>query len=161
MNDNFVGNKFGKLTVIQKSASPNPKYTVWQCKCECGAIKDFVKHHLTSGHTKSCGCGKRFTKVEHHGKYFTREYRTWAGMKCRCENPNQPCFKYYGGSGITVCKGWRNSFLTFLRDMGSCPDGMEIDRIDNTLGYFPGNCRWTDHKTNMQNRRRSHKESAR
>lgn len=39
-----------------------------------------------------------------------------------------------------------------LRDMGECPDGLEIDRIDNNKGYEPGNCRWATHQQNCQNR---------
>ena len=36
--------------------------------------------------------------------------------------------------------------------MGECPIGYQIDRMDNTKGYYKENCRWVDPKTNMSNR---------
>jgi len=39
--------------------------------------------------------------------------------------------------------------------MGCCPDrGMTLDRIDNRIGYEPGNCQWATMAA--QNRNRSH-----
>ena len=73
-------------------------------------------------------------------------------MIARCHNPQNKRFGDYGGKGITVCERWRKSFATFLRDMGPMPEGMQIDRIDNTQGYKPGNCRWATPKQNMANR---------
>lgn len=37
--------------------------------------------------------------------------------------------------------------------MGVCPPGFEIDRIDNSDGYRPGNCRWVSHSVNNRNKR--------
>ena len=50
----LTGQKFGKLTVISKSASRNGK-TYWLCRCECGAEKEVQTSHLRSGAIKSCG----------------------------------------------------------------------------------------------------------
>lgn len=51
---NLAGERFGKLTVI--SLTSNDKYTIWHCKCDCGAEKDFYQHNLTNGKATSCGC---------------------------------------------------------------------------------------------------------
>jgi hypothetical protein len=58
----------------------------------------------------------------------------------------------YGGRGITVCLRWRR-FENFLADMGSCPDNLTLDRINNDGNYEPGNCRWTTWEEQMLNRR--------
>lgn len=48
---NLVGQKFGKLTVIE----PVPPF-YQKCICECGKIIVVETSNLTSGNTKSCGC---------------------------------------------------------------------------------------------------------
>lgn len=51
----IVGEKYGRLTVIQRVVID--KKTMWVCRCECGNItKPIRKDSLVSGHTRSCGC---------------------------------------------------------------------------------------------------------
>lgn len=85
---------------------------------------------------------------------FKREYRAWQAMINRCENPNMLHWENYGGRGITIAPVWRQSFQQFLDDMGPCPSGFSLDRIDNNGPYTPGNCRWTDRTTQSRNSRR-------
>lgn len=72
---------------------------------------------------------------------MTIEYRAWDSMRQRCNNPNHRQYANYGGRGIIVCKRW-NEFVNFLADMGRRPAGKSLDRIDNSKGYYPSNCRW-------------------
>lgn len=80
----------------------------------------------------------------------TREYSAWKAMKSRCYSPSSR--KDYKEKGITVCNRWLNSFDNFLDDMGECPEGYTLDRIDNNKGYCKDNCRWADYKTQSGNR---------
>ena len=57
-----------------------------------------------------------------HGMSKTREYKTRQSIIQRCENPNDPSYKYYGGRGIKVCERW-HSFENFYEDMGVRPKG--------------------------------------
>jgi hypothetical protein len=91
-----------------------------------------------------------------HGKSRSKTYRAWSGLKQRCFNQKEKQFKDYGGRGITVCERWVNSFEAFLADMGECPEGMSIDRIDNDGNYEPGNCHWTTKKEQSRNTRGNH-----
>jgi hypothetical protein len=74
-------------------------------------------------------------------------------MRQRCENPEGIDYGYYGGRGIRVCRRWQ-SFEAFYADMGPRPTpAHEIDRIDNSGDYAPGNCHWTTRIVNSNNRR--------
>lgn len=74
---------------------------------------------------------------------MTPTYVSWVAMKARCNNPNSAKFHRYGAAGVKVCREWNQSFETFLLDMGERPSlGHTLDRIDNAIGYQPGNVRW-------------------
>lgn len=53
--------------------------------------------------------------------------------------------------GVTICARW-DDFSLFLADNGERPPGLTLDRIDNKLGYQPGNCRWATQAQQQNNR---------
>lgn len=72
-------------------------------------------------------------------------------MRQRCNCPTAHNYKHYGGKGIKICERW-NDFANFLADMGHRPSPKHsIDRIDNTKGYEPGNCRWATQAEQVRN----------
>jgi len=107
----------------------------------------------------SCGCiRKQMLAIVakpniKHGLSHTRAYKCWEHMKQRCFNPRTESFPYYGGRNIGICKRWLR-FENFYADMGDPPPGMSIHRINNDLGYFPGNCIWASWSVQNANRRR-------
>lgn len=52
---NLIGQKFGRLTVIEQAPSRKGK-TYWKCLCDCGKYKEVQTRHLRNGKIRSCGC---------------------------------------------------------------------------------------------------------
>lgn len=87
------------------------------------------------------------------GLVDTREYSIWTNMKTRCTNPKSDDWENYGGRGIKICDRWINDFKAFLSDMGTCPTGLSLDRINNDGNYSPENFRWATSAQQHANRR--------
>ena len=87
-----------------------------------------------------------------HGLRKHPIYIKWAAMMRRCYNPSQQNYERYGGSGITVDLRWHD-VVNFYHDMGDCPEGLTLDRIDPTQGYYKQNCRWATVKEQNDSRR--------
>lgn len=151
------GSVVGRLTVISKSSERTKNGSVlWICECSCGNTVSVQSSTLNNGLKQSCGCLEketRKTRRSTHGMSRTREYNSWLSMKQRCEYEKADSFEYYGGRGIKICREW-NNFGMFLSDMGLCPPGMSLDRIDVNTQYCKGNCRWTTASVQGYNTRR-------
>ena len=84
------------------------------------------------------------------------EYKCWHGMLDRCNNPNNPSYKSYGGRGIRVCDRWNpakgGSFTNFFKDMGQKPNSeASLDRINPDGDYSPENCQWANKRVQAHN----------
>jgi hypothetical protein len=147
----LTNQRFGRLVVLRPCGRDKWGKLLWECRCDCGEIKIVGKHDLLTGNTRSCGCLAREVRAANLKQVFnrekqqgdqTREARVWRNMIHRCCRPGATGYRYYGGRGIKVCERWRHSYANFLADMGRCPEGCSIDRINNDGDYEPGNCRW-------------------
>jgi hypothetical protein len=96
-----------------------------------------------------------------HTKPKSKFYLVWDGMKQRCLNKNHKRYDDYGGRGIGISEEWIE-FINFLRDMEpeyskaqeAYPgESLQLDRIDNDMGYCRSNCRWVPATINMLNQR--------
>jgi len=153
--EDITGHTFGRLTVVEFSGYRD-RYRYWKCLCDCGLTKTVQETHLRNSHTQSCGClrlERATASNTTHGMAKSREYACWLNMKNRCNNPKHQVYHQYGGRGISVCPRWNDSFRAFHADMGTMPEGLELERLDNNAGYGPDNCTWADRVTQMMNRR--------
>ena len=84
----------------------------------------------------------------------SRTYRIWAGMLTRVRNPNHKGSVPYHKRHLDYDPRW-DDFANFLSDMGKCPEGLSLDRIDNDKGYWPENCRWATRAMQSRNTSRN------
>lgn len=151
----MIGKKYGRLTILKLDETKSGRHKYYICECECGNKKSVRLDCLKSGNTKSCGCLIHEPKGD--GRTKEKLYHVWAGIKDRCNNPNNAKYQDYGGRGIKVYPEWNGShdyinFKNWALNNGY-RNGLSIDRIDVNGNYEPNNCRWTTQKVQTRNMR--------
>jgi hypothetical protein len=147
----ITGQRFGKLVAIEQLGISYGRMQ-WLCRCDCGKETRCNSNNLRTGGVVSCGCYKLEVQTK-HGRSRTPEYRAWIDMIRRCTSSHCQVYKHYGARGIKVCKRWVDSFEAFFKDMGLRPKGMSIERINNSKGYTPSNCKWATKSEQNFNKR--------
>lgn len=120
----YIGQVFGRLTIVSEAGKVANGTVLWNCQCTCGNTKHIRSSDLNSGRVNSCGCllsevssarAKEIFKT--HGMTASPTYIAWHNLKARCTNPNDAHYHRYGGRGIGFDPNW-TSFEAFLADMG-------------------------------------------
>ena len=150
-----IGDKFGYLEVIdfKEQGKTRKSYLV---KCVCGnyAIKGACRLLGSKNRRpdKSCGCKQK--AVNGNSIKHKRIYSIWQCMVRRCHDKTRENYSRYGGAGVVVCEQWRKDFISFLEWslVNGYADKLTIDRIDNTKGYEPSNCKWSNYFEQAQNK---------
>ena len=102
---NLIGQKFGRLTIIEKVDSVftgGKKRGAFKCKCDCGNEIIALRENLLQGNTKSCGClqaelyknnqtditNQKFGKLT---ALYPTEKRKWKCVvwHCKCDCGNE------------------------------------------------------------------------
>lgn len=155
MPHNLAGQRFGRLIALRSEGKDRHGHWIWCCACDCGTSVSIVRGSLINRLTQSCGCLHRELLIERqttHGMSQSSTFNIWADMRQRCQNPNDARYEDYGGRGITVCDRWE-AFSNFLADMGERPEGLTLDRRDNSGPYEAKNCRWVSIDVQANNKR--------
>lgn len=146
------GSKFGKLTVIEEAERyilPSGQTNrAFLCKCDCGKEKKIRLAHLVRKRINSCGCLPR----NRNGKSNNPLYKVWRSMRERCAKNAIDSHRYYQ-RGISVCDEWMECYHCFMDwAEGKYKKGLQLDRINNSLGYSPENCRFVTCLENQNNK---------
>lgn len=146
---------FLELTYLGEAGVNRHQKQLWRMRCSCGKETTVLASHVRTGKTKSCGHLRTLGLNKRHGQKHTRLYSIWCNMRSRCNNPQNPAYKNYGGRGIDVHPTW-DDFLVFARDVGSPPTPTAtLDRVNNELGYCPTNVRWAERRVQARNTRQN------
>lgn len=152
----ITNKRFGRLICVR-----HVQGQWWECLCDCGTVKNIRSGDLRTGKTRSCGCLNSETTTNRnrvnnpsravHGLAETPTYCSWAAMIHRCYDPKTVGYSQYGAKGITVCEFLKESPSNLVLKIGKRPEGMSLDRIDGSLGYFCGSCSDCKSKGNKPN----------
>jgi hypothetical protein len=156
-----AGHRQGRLVVVSFVKRKN-KRDYWLCQCDCGkqVTTACVGATRKTNISRSCGCitiDRHKARIIPGGAPSARiEYRSYSAMLMRCYKINCRGYRHYGARGITVCGRWRNSYQTFLEDMGERPSiEYTLERNDPNGNYEPSNCRWATWEDQHKNKRNS------
>lgn len=158
---NFIGQRFGKLTVLELAGHKRNEY-LWKCICDCGKMLeiDATSTRLRHGRVKSCGC----LKSEEWNGPLGENHAAWTGYK---EIPGATWTRIKRGASIrklsfnlTIEDGWD----LFIKQERKCAlSGVEIyfsprsneagtasfDRKDSLKGYELDNVQWVHKDVNL------------
>ena len=154
----FIGKQFGFLRITNIIHKDGRSFA--EFKCDCGNVGFAYLSNIIEGRKTSCGCRQKFLYATHgmnykHGMSNQPIYNTWNKMVNRCYKKDERSYPFYGGSGIRVCKEWKNDFMAFYKwamEHGY-KKGLSLCRNDIRKGYNPDNCRFDKVGSQGSNRR--------
>ena len=151
----ITGEVYGQLTAICRTENKNNNGCyIWLFNCSCGneVLREIGNLRSSRYRRESAKCnncsllalGKRSTT---HGMSYKghKTYKSWTKIKERCFTETNKDYYKYGAVGISMYAEWKDNFQAFYDYIGDPPDKesrYSIDRIENSLGYVPGNIRW-------------------
>lgn len=132
-----VGDRAGSKVITSVEGS----VVQWRCDT-CGTMGSMTSRGW--GMARTC-CGGEFVRNRN------RLLIVWTDIKSRTSDPNHPAYSRYSQLSVS---GW-NSFSEFSdwAKSNGYRYGLDIDRIDNSKGYSPENCRFVTRSENNRNRK--------
>lgn len=163
-NNNIIGQKFGKWTVLSADKS-RPRY--YWCRCECGTERSVFGSGLTTGRTLSCGCLNNNTAMrekmsgvrastslryqeevgKHIGSLTILGLNGPYNFSCLCDCGKKfTAAKYSVMSGNTISCGCKRAATYKQNKLNEYSQkiGVEINHLRVDKCYFKNNNFWYD-----------------
>lgn len=144
------------MLLPNERVSRKRRYGIYECPF-CKVHFKTVTADVKNGKSTKClSCARKVSTNAKHNDSKTRLYNIWCSIIGRVENKKNKSYEDYGGRGVTICDEWRNNYPSFKKWalQNGYSNSLKIDRVDNDLGYFPNNCRWTTQTIQSRNTRR-------
>lgn len=140
----LVGQRFGKLTVVEQAPSNEWGQRRWLCRCECGGTRLATTAYLNSGRATDCGCGKspdltgkvfgRLTVLGRSDQRGSRGARTTPLWECRCTcgEITYKATDTLTNPDISMCSSCAAAFaVTQARAGAGYTEGTQLSKIQN------------------------------
>ena len=133
----LIGNRYGKLLVVEQLASSASGQRRWLCKCDCGGTHIATTGNLNRGRKTHCGCKSTlkysFEDISNHrfgrltAKYplSQRDYKGSVIWHCVCECGNEVDLSYnvLMYSEVRSCGCWKRERESKLHELITHVDG--------------------------------------
>ena len=157
----LTNKKFNRLTCIKPVGRTKARLVIWECRCDCGNIKNIATDKLRHG-TKSCGCLKA-ENLKNNGGINSKRWRGCGELSLSVfsrlqqnakirdyvfEVSMEYLWNLYLKQDKKCALSGRNIYMpVHSRPNENKPENdnswmASLDRIDNSKGYTEENVRW-------------------
>lgn len=134
----LTGQRFGRLTVVDRAENDIHHKARWNCMCDCGKQVTVVGSNLSKGRTSSCGCllspdltGRRFGRLTVLEKNLSNMYHSRWDCLCDCGNTTT----VYGSS---LVQGKTRSCGCLIKDTMRAVHGTHLESHSRLHNIWSG-----------------------
>jgi HNH endonuclease len=159
----LVGQRFGKLVVLQYMGSNRLQKAIWKCRCDCGNESVVTTGSLRSGNSLTCGsCPNEFEHLADGSTVIRIVRRDGTALVCYIDTADYPLVKNYRWSAqsgshhkLIYAVSRTVSPAGVLMHQLLLPAAEEVDHKDHDgLNNRRSNIRPATRSTNVANQRK-------